>query len=185
MGIYSMLSFFQKGGAFMYPILLVFLTGMAIAVERWFQLSRVRSVTSKLWCMLYPMLAKGEFDKVRAVATKDKSTIARMLGMGLANFPLSMLSAFSDVISYVRLMAVGLASSVLASSFNELAFSAGSWFIAIPVLALGHSLNMGLALIALFAHGVRLNMLEFSNNLGLQWSGYEYKPFSKNNLTEN
>ena len=84
MGIYSMLAFFQKGGMFMYPILLVFLTGMAIAVERWFQLTRVRSVNSKIWNALYPMLTKGEFDKVKAIVTKDKSTIARMLGMGLA-----------------------------------------------------------------------------------------------------
>jgi biopolymer transport protein ExbB len=84
MGIYSMLAFFQKGGMFMYPILLVFVTGMAIAVERWFQLTRVRNVNSKIWRVLYPMLAKGEFDKVRALVNKDKSTIARMLGMGLA-----------------------------------------------------------------------------------------------------
>jgi len=84
MGIYSLLTFFQKGGMFMYPILLVFLTGMAIAVERWFQLNRVRSVNSKTWGTLYPMLTKGEFDKVKAVVSKDKSTIAQMLGMGLA-----------------------------------------------------------------------------------------------------
>ena len=84
MGIYSMLAFFHKGGMFMYPILLVFVAGMAIAVERWFQLTRVRSVNSKIWNVLYPMLAKGEFDKVRAIVNKDKSTIARMLGMGLA-----------------------------------------------------------------------------------------------------
>ena len=84
MGIYSMLAFFQKGGMFMYPILLVFVTGMAIAVERWFQLTRVRSVNRKIWNVLYPILAKGEFDKVLALVNKDKSTIARMLGMGLA-----------------------------------------------------------------------------------------------------
>ena len=84
MGIYSMLAFFQKGGMFMYPILLVFVTGMAIAVERWFQLTRVRNVNSKIWRVLYPMLAKGEFDKVQTIVNKDKSTIARMLGMGLA-----------------------------------------------------------------------------------------------------
>jgi biopolymer transport protein ExbB len=84
MGIYSMLAFFQKGGMFMYPILLVFLTGMAIAVERWFQLTRVRNVNRKIWNVLYPMLTKGEFDKVQALVNKDKSTIARMLGMGLA-----------------------------------------------------------------------------------------------------
>jgi V/A-type H+-transporting ATPase subunit I len=106
--------------------------------------------------------------------------IFKMVLLGVANYPLSMLGAFSDIISYVRLMAVGLASSVLASSFNDLALNSGSWLIAAPTLIFGHSLNLGLAMIALFAHGVRLNMLEFSNNLGMQWIGYSYKPFSKN-----
>jgi V/A-type H+-transporting ATPase subunit I len=103
---------------------------------------------------------------------------AKMLGMGLAQFPLSMLSAFSDVISYVRLMAVGVASSVLAVSFNDMAFQAGFLPLTILVLVLGHGLNVGLALIAMFAHGVRLNMLEFGNNLGMEWVGYPYRPFA-------
>jgi len=84
MGIYSMVAFFQKGGLFMYPILLVFVAGMAITVERWFKLSRIRSVNRKMWNVLHPMLAKGEFDKTRAIINKDKSTISQMLGMGLA-----------------------------------------------------------------------------------------------------
>ncbi len=84
MGIYSMVAFFQKGGLFMYPILLVFVAGMAITVERWFQLNRVRSVNRKVWNVLHPMLAKGEFDKARAIINKDKSNISQMLGMGLA-----------------------------------------------------------------------------------------------------
>ncbi|HET6429459.1 MAG TPA: hypothetical protein VFJ30_13675 [Phycisphaerae bacterium] len=103
----------------------------------------------------------------------------KMLGLGLANFPLSMLSAFSDVISYVRLMAVGLASGVMAASFNDLALSTGSWALAVPILIFGHGLNIGLAMIAIFAHGVRLNMLEFSNNLGMQWTGRDYQPFAE------
>jgi len=84
MGIYSMVSFFQKGGLFMYPILLVFVAGMAITVERWFQLNRTRSVNRKTWNVLHPMLANGEFGKARAIINKDKSTISQMLGMGLA-----------------------------------------------------------------------------------------------------
>jgi V/A-type H+-transporting ATPase subunit I len=102
----------------------------------------------------------------------------RMVGVGLANFPLAMLSAFSDVISYVRLMAVGLAGSVLAGNFNEMAFDTGFLPATAVVLVLGHSLNLALALIAMFAHGVRLNMLEFSNNLGMEWAGYAYRPFA-------
>jgi biopolymer transport protein ExbB len=79
-----MIEFFQKGGLFMYPILLVFVAGMAIAVERWLELNRVRGVNRKIWDMLHPVLVKGEFDKARSIIDKDKSTISQMLGMGLA-----------------------------------------------------------------------------------------------------
>ena len=103
----------------------------------------------------------------------------KMIGLGIANFPLSMLSSFSDVISYVRLMAVGLASGVLAVSFNDLALDTGHWYLAGPVMILGHGLNIALCMIAMFAHGVRLNMLEFSTNLGMQWSGHAYQPFAR------
>jgi biopolymer transport protein ExbB len=84
MGIYSMVAFFQKGGLFMYPILLVFAVGMAIAFERWVQLNRVRGANQKMWDLLHPVLAKGEFDRAREMANKDKSSMAQMLGMGLA-----------------------------------------------------------------------------------------------------
>jgi biopolymer transport protein ExbB len=84
MEVYSMVSFFQKGGLFMYPILLVFLAGMAITTERWLQLKRTRSVNRNMWNVLHPVLAKGEFDKARAIIAKDKSVISQMLGTGLA-----------------------------------------------------------------------------------------------------
>jgi biopolymer transport protein ExbB len=84
MEIYSMVAFFHKGGLFMYPILLVFVAGMAITVERWFRLTRIRSVNRKMWDVLHPMLAKGEFGKAREITNKDKSTVSQMLGMGLA-----------------------------------------------------------------------------------------------------
>jgi V/A-type H+/Na+-transporting ATPase subunit I len=119
------------------------------------------------------------------------ASLGKRLLLGLADFPLSMLSAFSDVISYVRLMAVGLASSVLAESFNNMALSMISegggilqWPLLIIILFFGHSLNLGLAMIAMFAHGVRLNMLEFCNNLGMQWTGYQYHPFSQRTTQE-
>ena len=84
MGFYSIVAFFQKGGVFMYPILLVFAVGMAIAFERWVQLNRIGGVNQKMWEMLHPVLVKGEFDKAREIANKDKSSMAQMLGMGLA-----------------------------------------------------------------------------------------------------
>jgi biopolymer transport protein ExbB len=84
MGLYSIVAFFQKGGLFMYPILLVFAIGMAIAFERWVQLTRIRSANQKAWDQLNPVLVKGEFDKARKMVNKDKSNMAQMLGMGLA-----------------------------------------------------------------------------------------------------
>lgn len=128
------------------------------------------------WGTPWPYLLISGAALAIALASPDKN-IVKMIAVGLARFPLSMLSAFSDVISYVRLMAVGLASSVLAVNFNEMALEAGFLPLTIVVLVLGHGLNVGLAMIAMFAHGVRLNMLEFGSNLGMQWAGYAYRPF--------
>ncbi len=82
--IYAIVGFFQKGGLFMYPILLVFAVGMAIAVERWIQLSRTRNQNRKMWIKLQPVLVEGEFDQAREIVDKDKSTISQMLSLGLA-----------------------------------------------------------------------------------------------------
>jgi V/A-type H+-transporting ATPase subunit I len=116
-------------------------------------------------------------------AAPDRNPL-KMLGLGLANFPLSAIGTFGDTVSYVRLMAIGLAASALAVAFNDMAKGL-PLPAAIPVLAAGHAINVALSIIALFAHGVRLNMLEFSNNLGMQWSGYSYEPFSQSHGEEN
>jgi len=101
--------------------------------------------------------------------------------IGLASSILPLLGTFSDIMSYIRLFAVGLASYYIADAFNGLgAQVAGSatWIAGAPIVLFGHTLNIGLAAIAIFAHGVRLNMLEFSNNVGLKWAGYAYRPFT-------
>jgi biopolymer transport protein ExbB len=84
MGIFSIVAFFQKGGLFMYPILLVFAAGLAIVFERWVQLTRIQTANQKVWNQLHPVLVKGEFDRAREMVDKDKSNMAQMLGMGLA-----------------------------------------------------------------------------------------------------
>lgn len=113
---------------------------------------------------------------------------AKMIGTGLASSLLPIIGTFSDTMSYIRLMAVGLASYYIAVAFNTLAYQlaqVATWFAAVPILLFGHSLNIGLAMIAIFAHGVRLNMLEFSSNAGVQWAGYPYEPFRKIQVQEN
>jgi len=79
-----MIEFFLKGGAFMWPILIVFAAGMGIAIERWYQLTRTRVTNRKMWARLQPLLEQGEFDQARELVGGDRSTIAQMLSMGLA-----------------------------------------------------------------------------------------------------
>ena len=105
----------------------------------------------------------------------------KMVGIGIAQFPLSALGTFSDSISYIRLMGVGLASTIIGQTFNSLGAQvadSATWFVGIFVALFGHSLNIAMCMIAILAHGVRLNMLEFSNNAGVQWAGYAYSPFT-------
>lgn len=102
----------------------------------------------------------------------------------LGNLPLDMISGFSDVVSYLRLFAVGYATVVVAYSFNQMAIGDGinsvlSGLIAAFILFLGHGLNIILGAMSIIVHGVRLNMLEFSGHLGMEWSGIKYKPFEE------
>ncbi|MDX1284211.1 MAG: hypothetical protein R3182_04320 [Draconibacterium sp.] len=107
----------------------------------------------------------------------------------IGNLPLSIINGFSDIISYIRLYAVGLSTVLMAASFNQMAIGEGittvaSGVVAVIVLILGHGLNMMLAAMAVLVHGVRLNMLEYAGHADVEFSGSEYKPFklNKNNL---
>jgi V/A-type H+-transporting ATPase subunit I len=102
----------------------------------------------------------------------------------LGNLPLDIINSFSDVVSYIRLFAVGMATVIVAASFNEMAVGSGidsviGGILAVIVLVFGHALNITLALMAVLVHGVRLNMLEFSSHVDMQWSGKKYNPFRK------
>jgi biopolymer transport protein ExbB len=82
--IYTTVEFFVTGGPFMYPILLVFAFGAAIAVERYITLTLMRSNNESAWGQVLPLLTSGEFDEARQLLSEDKSTIAQLLSMGLA-----------------------------------------------------------------------------------------------------
>jgi biopolymer transport protein ExbB len=82
--VYAVVRFFVTGGPFMYPILIVFAVGTAIAVERYVTLTRVRRQNEGMWSKLQPALTKGDFEKARAMTSKDDSTVSRLLAMGLA-----------------------------------------------------------------------------------------------------
>jgi biopolymer transport protein ExbB len=82
--IYYMVDFFQSGGFYMWPILLVGAIGSAISFERWVQLGRIRNKSRKMWNLLHPVLAEGDFDKAREMVSNDDSAISQVLTMGLA-----------------------------------------------------------------------------------------------------
>lgn len=82
--MYSVVRFFVTGGAFMYPILIVFAVGAAIATERFLTLRNIRSRNEATWNKLQPTLAEGKFDEAREIANGDDSTVSRLLSMGLA-----------------------------------------------------------------------------------------------------
>ena len=100
---------------------------------------------------------------------------------------LDTISCFGNVMSYIRLFAVGMASLAIAQSFNGIAENfKGPWFVlAIVVLVIGHGLNLIMGLLSVVVHGVRLNVLEFSGQAGLEWTGIAYEPFKKNDTNDN
>lgn len=92
--------------------------------------------------------------------------------------------AFGDVLSYLRLFALGLASGSLAAEFNHMAMGINDampgvgLFFAFLVLFLGHAVNLILGLASAFIHGLRLNVIEFFN-WGLKEEGSSFKPFRR------
>ena len=96
---------------------------------------------------------------------------------------LGVVNVFSDIVSYIRLWAVGLAGAAIAATVNELAGPLLGNFlfmiIAIMLLVFGHGLNMILNVLSVIVHGIRLNTLEFSSHLDMSWSGHKFKPFNE------
>lgn len=92
--------------------------------------------------------------------------------------------AFGDVLSYLRLFALGMATASLAVTFNDLATgvaraSPGLGMLgALLILLVGHGLNFALAVMSGFVHGLRLNYIEFFN-WGLPGEGLRYRPFAR------
>jgi len=104
-----------------------------------------------------------------------------------ALLPLTLVNNFVDVVSYVRLFAVGAATFAVAAAFNDLAGDIGlsgpvgnvvGGVLSALVLFFGHTLNVLLAAMGVLVHGVRLNMLEFAGHMGVPWTGHPYRPFA-------
>jgi V/A-type H+-transporting ATPase subunit I len=96
---------------------------------------------------------------------------------------------FGDVLSYLRLFALGLASASLALTFNDLARQVNQevdglgLLFAILIMLVGHALNLALGVMSGVVHGLRLNFIEFYN-WALSGEGYPFRAFRKKELQE-
>ncbi len=118
--------------------------------------------------------ANYEGNLIKSIVSNLKNIVSALLGV--VNF-------FSDIVSYIRLWAVGLAGAAISATVNELAGPMLGNFVfmifAIIILVFGHGLNMILNVLSVVVHGVRLNTLEFSTHLDMSWSGRKYQPFKE------
>lgn len=111
---------------------------------------------------------------IKSILESLKNIVSVLLGV---------VNVFSDIVSYIRLWAVGLAGAAISATVNELAGPLIGNFmfmiIAIVLLVFGHGLNMILNILSVIVHGIRLNTLEFSSHLDMSWSGHKFKPFKE------
>ncbi len=111
---------------------------------------------------------------IKSILTSLTNIVSVLLGV---------VNVFSDIVSYIRLWAVGLAGAAISATVNELAGPLLGNFmfmiIAIVLLVFGHGLNMILNVLSVIVHGIRLNTLEFSSHLDMSWSGHKFKPFEE------
>ena len=132
----------------------------------------------------WPLAAAGFV--IVCLCSEQNGNVLKGVLMGLAWSPMKVLdtvSMFANLVSYVRLFAVGLATVAVAQSFNIMAqgladsMGVAGIIIGAVILFVAHAFNMVLALLSIIVHGVRLNTLEFGGRVGLEWSGYRYAPF--------
>ena len=108
------------------------------------------------------------------------------IGMGLWDTYNTATGLLGDVLSYLRLYALGLAGSMLGMSFNNIGLmvlgdgtGVASWVFFILIVIIGHTLNIAMAALGAFVHPLRLNFLEFFKNSGYEANGRNYNPLKK------
>lgn len=110
-------------------------------------------------------------------------------GIGLWNIYNNASGLLGDLLSYIRLFALGVSSAILGYVFNVLALEMSgstpvvSQIIFLIIIVVGHGLNIFMASIGAFVHPMRLTFLEFYKNAGFSGGGKAYNPFEKKEIT--
>ncbi|MBR4619662.1 MAG: hypothetical protein IKO46_01635 [Salinivirgaceae bacterium] len=106
-------------------------------------------------------------------------------GVGLWNTYNTATGLLGDVLSYLRLYALGLAGAKLGEAFNAIGTQAlgdggAGWIFFILIVIVGHTLNLAMCVLGAFVHPLRLNFLEFFKNSGYEGTGRRYNPLTEN-----
>lgn len=131
--------------------------------------------------VMYAVLAAGGI-LVLFMNSPGKNLLMNF-GIGLWNSYNMVTGVLGDLLSYIRLFALGISSAILGFVFNSLALSVGSSIIGIVfmviILVIGHSINIFMAGLGSFVHPMRLTFVEFYKNAGFSGGGRKYQPFRK------
>lgn len=108
------------------------------------------------------------------------------IGMGLWDTYNMVTGLVGDVLSYIRLYALGLAGAMLGKAFNDMGMmilgdtpNIGKWLAFLLLVIFGHTLNIAMCALGAFVHPLRLNFLEFFKNAGYEASGRNFNPLKK------
>ncbi|MBI9054852.1 MAG: hypothetical protein JEY96_13595 [Bacteroidales bacterium] len=112
------------------------------------------------------------------------ASIFASFGGGLYDIYGTATGVFGDLLSYIRLFALGISSAILGLVFNQIAvqfleIKYIGWLPFVLLLVFGHGINIFLASLGAFIHPMRLTFVEFYKNAGFVGGGKQYKPFSK------
>ena len=109
------------------------------------------------------------------------------IGVGLWDTYQTATGLLGDILSYIRLYALGLAGGMLGGAFNTLGTmvlgdgGVGRWIAFVLILLIGHTLNLLMCCLGAFVHPLRLNFLEYFKNSGYEGMGAKYNPLKNNN----
>ncbi len=134
--------------------------------------------------ILYVILGLGGFFIL--FFSDPKASIPARIGKGIWDVYSTVTGIFGDILSYIRLFALGLSSAILGFVINDIGLQilgSGSvigHILFVIFLLLGHTLNILISSLGSFVHPMRLTFVEFYKNAGFAGGGKEYKPFKSN-----
>lgn len=167
----------KRGGGFIYGVSSIGWVTLFISSIVAF----ITDQTSEIWFYI----ALGLAGIMIVFFANPKANVFASAGKGLYSVYEMATGVVGDLISYVRLFAIGLAGAIIAQVFNELALGLSGDIIIVKqlvmaaILIFGHGLNIFISILGAFVHPVRLTFVEFFKNAEFEGGGREFNPLRK------